>query len=108
MQKYVQDEHGKRLELILDCKTRWNSLLNMLERFYNLRLCISKALIDVESEIYFTDEEWSKINDLKLCLEPVKLGLEVMYRRDLTLITAETTFRFILEKLDKQSTLLRH
>lgn len=78
----------------------------MLERFYNLRLCISKALIDVESEIYFTDEEWYKINDLMLCLEPVQLGLEVMCRRDSTLITAETTFRFILEKLDKQSTLL--
>ncbi|KMQ87683.1 crossover junction endonuclease mus81-like protein [Lasius niger] len=76
LQKYVQKEHGKRLELILDCKTRWNSLLNMLERFYNLRLCISKALIDIGSEIYFTDEEWSKINDLKLCLELVKLGLE--------------------------------
>lgn len=76
LQKYVQKEHGKRLELILDCKTRWNSLLNMLERFYNLRLCISKVLIDIGSEIYFTDEEWSKINDLKLCLELVKLGLE--------------------------------
>lgn len=106
LQKYVQEEHGKRFELILDCKTRWNSLLNMLERFYNLKLCISKALIDIESEIHFTDEEWSKINDLKLCLEPIKLGLEVICRRDSTLIIAETTFRFILEKLDKQRTLL--
>jgi len=106
LQKYVQEEYGKKLELILDCKTRWNSLLNMLERFYNLRLCISKALIDIKSEIYFTDEEWSKINDLKLCLEPVKLGVEVICRRDSTLITTETTLRFILEKLDKQSTLL--
>lgn len=106
LQKYGQEEYGKKLELILDCKTRWNSLLNMLERFYNLRLCISKALIDIKSEIYFADEEWSKINDLKLCLEPVKLGVEVICRRDSTLSTTETTLRFILEKLDKQSTLL--
>lgn len=104
LQKYVQEQHGKRLELIIDCKTRWNSLLNMLERFYNVRLCISKALIDLESEIRFTEEEWSTINDLKISLEPIKLGVEVLCRRDATLITAETTLRFILEKLDKQST----
>lgn len=106
LQKYIEEEHGKRLELILDCKTRWSSLFNMLERIYNLRLCVSKALIDIKSEIHFSDEEWSKIYDLKMCLEPVKLGLEVICRRESTLITAETTFRFILEKLDKQSTVL--
>jgi hypothetical protein len=30
-QKYVKSEHGKELSLLLDCKTRWNSLLTMLE-----------------------------------------------------------------------------
>lgn len=103
LQKYIQEEHGKKLELILDCKTRWNSLINMLERFYSVRLCISKALIDLRSEIQFTETEWFAINDLKNSLEPVKLGVEILCRRDATLITAETTLRFILEKLNNQS-----
>lgn len=106
LQKYVKEEHGKNLDLILDCMTRWNSLFDMLERFFALRLSISKALIDIESDIQFTDEEWSKINDLNTCLKPLKLSLEVLCRRDSSLITAETTFKFMLEKLDAQSTVL--
>lgn len=104
LQKYIQEEHDKRLELIIDCKTRWNSLVNMLERFYIVRLCISKALIDLRSEIRFTETEWFAINDLKNSWQPLKLGVEVLCRRDATLITAETTVRFILEKLNNQST----
>lgn len=106
LQKYVQEEFGKTLELILDCKTRWSSLLNMIYRFYKLRLCVSKALIDAKSDIYFTDEEWSKMKDLISCLEPVKLGVEVLCRRDSTLISAETTLRFIVEKLKQQTSVL--
>jgi len=106
LQKYVQQELGKNLSLILDCRTRWNSLLNMLERFYSLRMCISKALIDVASEIQISEEEWNNINNLNLSLQPLKLGVEVLCRRDSTLVTADTTFRFILEKLDKQQGLL--
>lgn len=106
LQKYVQQELGKGLSLILDCKTRWNSLLNMLERFYSLKMCISKVLIDIASEIQFTEEEWNNINNLNLSLQPLKLGVEVLCRRDSTLVTADTTFRFILEKLDKQQGVL--
>lgn len=102
LQKYVQQELGKGLSLILDCRTRWNSLSDMLERFYSLKVCISKALIDIASEIQFTEEEWNNINNLNLSLQPLKLSVEVLCRRDSTLVTADTTFRFILEKLDKQ------
>lgn len=61
-------------------------------------------MIDLRSEIRFTETEWFAINDLKNSFEPVKLGVEVLRRRDATLITAEITLRFILEKLDNQST----
>lgn len=78
----------------------------MLERFYIVRLCISKALIDLRSQIRFIETEWFAINDLKNSLEPVKLGVEVLCRRNATLITVETTIQFILKKLDNQSTSL--
>ena len=47
LQKYVKEEKGSELSLILDCKIRWNSLLSMLERFLALKTCIQKALIDL-------------------------------------------------------------
>lgn len=106
LQKYVLHEHGKQLNLILDCQTRWNSLFDMLERFYCLKLCIGKALIDISSEIRFSLEEWSEINNLILGLEPLKIGLEALCRRESNLFTAETTFRFMLDKLDQQSSVL--
>lgn len=106
LQKYVKEETGKELSLILDCRTRWNSLLDMLDRFYSLKVCIEKALIDIASNIKFTDEEWYKIKELIDSLQPFKLGVEVLCRRESTLITVDTTFRFILEKLKNQDTAL--
>lgn len=108
LQKYVKEQEGpkKELALILDCRTRWNSLLNMLERFYNLKNCIDKALIDIESEIKFSDNEWFIIKDLIANLQPFKLGVEALCRRESTLITADTTVQFILDKLQQQNTVL--
>lgn len=56
LQKYVQADFRIELKLILDTKTRWNSLLDMIQRFYLLRNCILKALIDLKEKI--TLEEW--------------------------------------------------
>ncbi|CAH0560586.1 unnamed protein product [Brassicogethes aeneus] len=106
LQKYVKEETGKELSLILDCRTRWNSLLAMIERFYKLKVCIDKALIDIGSETKFTDLEWSSIKDLVDSLQPFKLAVEVLCRRDSTLLIAETTQKFILEKLRTQDTFL--
>ncbi|KAF2890274.1 hypothetical protein ILUMI_15899 [Ignelater luminosus] len=46
------------------------------------------------------------INDLIVSLQPFKLGNEALCRREPTLITADTTFQFILDKLQKQDTVL--
>lgn len=104
LQKYILEEKGKPLELILDCKTRWNSLVDMLDRFHSVKNCIRKTLIDLKSTINFTEEEWKTIEMLKRCLDPVKLGVEVLCRPDATLITAETTLKFILTKLLAEET----
>lgn len=106
LQKYVKEEKGKELSLILDCRTRWNSLLSMLERFYDLKVCIDKALIDVGSEIKFSGDEWSIINELIVSLQPLKLAVEALCRRESTLITADTTLKFVLDKLYSQGTTL--
>ena len=49
LQSYVKASNpsSQSLTLILDVKTRWNSLLDMLRRFVRLRAEIEKALIDI-------------------------------------------------------------
>lgn len=69
LQKYIVEEKGKRLELIMDCKTRWNSLVDMLDRFYSVRASISKSLINLKSSIQFTEFEWETIDKLRRSLK---------------------------------------
>ncbi|XP_050507488.1 uncharacterized protein LOC126885105 [Diabrotica virgifera virgifera] len=104
LQKYVKEEIGKELCLVLDCRTRWNSLLAMVERFYKLKQYIEKSLIDIKSSIKFTDHEWSSIKGLIDSLQPCKLAVEALSRRESTVLTADTTLKFILEQLNKQGT----
>ncbi|GBM22703.1 hypothetical protein AVEN_81464-1 [Araneus ventricosus] len=107
LQKYVKEDTGKELSLILDYRTNWNSLPATIERFQKLKVYIDKALIDKESDTKFSDLQCSKIKDVIESLQPFKLAVDALSRRDSTLLTAETTRKFILEKLLTQDTMLR-
>ncbi|GBM85496.1 hypothetical protein AVEN_167646-1 [Araneus ventricosus] len=106
LQKCVKEDTGKEFSLILDCRTRWNNLLAMIERFHKLKVCIDKALIDIGSDTTFSDLEWLNIKDMIESLQPFKVAVEALCRRDSTLLTAETILKFILEKLVTQDTML--
>lgn len=99
LQKYVVEEFGADFPLTLDCKTRWSSLLSMVERFYKLKSCVLKALIDIKSKITFSDEEMETIKTLIEILLPVKLAVEALCREDATLLTANTTLEFLLANI---------
>ena len=79
--KYVREEFGKELSVLLDSKTRWSSLFTMLDRFYAIRNPTRKALIDVKSNIVFTEEDFVQIHDVVYSLEAVKLTVESLCRR---------------------------
>lgn len=99
LQKYVVEEFKEELPLILDCKTRWSSLFQMVERFYKLRNCVLKALIDVKSKVTFADEEMETVRTLMEILHPVKLAVEALCKADATLLTANTTLEFMLANI---------
>ncbi|GBL79933.1 hypothetical protein AVEN_28975-1 [Araneus ventricosus] len=46
LEKYVKEDTGEEISLILDCSIRWNSLLATIERFHKLKVCIDKAVED--------------------------------------------------------------
>ena len=101
LQKYVKERYPNGLNLLLDCKTRWSSLLNMLERIVQIKIPIQKALLDLDENIYVSDQEFSMISSVVEALSPIKIALEALCRRDTNLITAEATVKFLLEDLHK-------
>ena len=80
LQKYVIDEFKEELSLILDCKTRWNSLVDMLARFLKLKNPIQKALIDVKTSVQLSDADFNNIEEIVMALEPIKLAVEALCR----------------------------
>jgi hypothetical protein len=72
----------------------------MLERFDIVKNCILKSLIDLGSiSILFDQEELNMIHNLVTLLEPVKLAVEELCRRDATLLSADTTISFMINNV---------
>lgn len=103
LQKYVREKHTKDLQLILDCKTRWNSLVEMLSRFLLLKDCIMKTLIDLAIPNTLNDSDFERLIDIVDSLEPVKLTVLALCRHDANLYTADIAFNFMFEELKRMS-----
>lgn len=103
LQKYVTNEIGHELNVILDCKTRWNSLFDMLKRFLKLKNCILKAMIDVKSSIQLSDSDIRVTEEIVAALEPVKIAVEALCQRDVNLVSADAALKFAVATIEKQS-----
>lgn len=101
LQNYVKVEFGTEYCLILDSKTRWNSLITMLERFQKLKSCIKKSVIDLNLDINFTDADFETVSLTISTLLPVKLAVESLCREDANLLSADTTFKFMFDRLSE-------
>lgn len=102
LQKYVKEDHGKEITLLLDCPTRWNSLLSMLSRFSLLRTSIQKAMIDMKTPQMVTDADFMLVDEIIAALEPVALMVQMPSRQDVNLLSAEAALQFCLVTLRKQ------
>jgi len=103
LQKYVIMELGHELHLALDCKTRWSSLWKMLDVFYRLRNPIQKACIDDKSSVILADADFESICEIIAALEPVKLSVKALSRRETSLVSADAAMHFCIVELEKQS-----
>lgn len=104
LQNYVKEKHGKELNLILDCKTRWNSLAQMLQRFIFLKDCVKKAMIDSSMPMNLSDHNLETLERVSNCLEPIRLTVLALCRCDANLYTADASFKFMFEELSKIDT----
>jgi len=64
------------------------ALFEMIDTFRLLKRCIIKALLDLSTAIDISETEFALLDDLKCVLEPVKLAVEALCRRDAILLTA--------------------
>lgn len=108
LQKYVRCDFGKEIALLKDCKTRWSSLLAMLERFYLLRNCIQKSLIDCKLNIStdVSQNEIQAIAEIVDALTPIKATVEALCSQDANLLSADIAINFTLKKLQEADNII--
>lgn len=104
LQPFILQTLGKEKKLQLDCKTRWNSLLSMLERFYELRKEIKMALVQLDIQFELTEEDMMIIKELCDALAPIKVAVEALSSEDADILLAEKVIAFTLKKLCEQGT----
>ena len=116
---------GKEKASHMDVKTRWNSLLKMLQRyinilllfhisslfltfimsgfrFYELRKEIKIAMVQLEREFEFSDDELEKIKELCEALTPIEMTVKLLCKEDADLLLAEKVTEFTSKKLRDQ------
>lgn len=103
LQHYVNSECGKQLCLILDCKTRWNSLAAMLDRFLTLICPIRKAANDINVDLELSDNDITLLNNVNSSLKPVELVVNTLCNRDCNILIAHTAVKFAVHELRQQS-----
>ena len=90
--------------LFLVCKTRWNSLIKLLRRFYEVRKEVKLAMIHLEREFDVSDKELKKIKELCDALAPIEMIVKDLCKESAYLLLAEKVTEFAAKKLRGQET----
>ncbi len=102
---HMQTNFLKEKKLIHDSKTRWNSLNNMLTRFYELREAIKEELpILIKRKksqiiITFSDEEFQLTFEIIKMLTPLEECVRSICRKDCSLYEAHLSVEVALDEL---------
>ena len=99
LQKNIQAQLNTELKLILDSKTRWNILLEMIIIFVRVEKRIRWALVEIGTSTTITNAEIKILDDLIDVLELVKHAVDGLCRRNATLLTAERIHDFVFKIL---------
>lgn len=108
LQRYVLElvPTNSELQLLLDSKTRWNSLIPMIERFIKLIGLIEQALRDLNME-YLWDSSYTCVaKNIVEALKPVLIAVEALSRHDTNLLSSEGILKFPFTTLQNNNTLL--
>jgi hypothetical protein len=103
LQQYVMQTFKTERCLILDCKTRWNSLCDMLERFVELNKCVQMACIELGLEFKFSTSQIDVLTELVNSLKQIKSGVNFLCRENCNLLIADGVFSKMFKRLGRQN-----
>lgn len=102
--KHVMEDHGKELGLIADCKTRWNSTHDMIERIMFIRGSVAKALVDLNLHgLLFTDLETESLRVVSTELTVIKDTLKFLCARSNNFLTMDAALTEMLNAINVDS-----
>ena len=92
--------------LILDCRTRWNSLADMLERYIKLHATVARVLeeYDYPTRLQLTSSELDIIKHVSGALQLVKVAASYLSDRKVNLMTADTIISETISALNSKNT----
>ena len=99
LQKHIQAQLNTELKLILDPKTRWNSLLEMIKIFVRAKKCIRMAIVEIGTSTTITNAEIKTLHDRIDVLESVKHAVDGLCGRNATFLIAERINDFVFKTL---------
>ena len=99
LQPYILENLGREKMLLLDCKTRWNSLLVMLERFYELKKEIKMVMVQLDVPFDLSKKEVKEKNEMCEALAPFKAAVDALSSKDADMLLSEKIIAFVLKKL---------
>lgn len=80
---YVKEEENKALQMLLDCKTRWNSVETMLACFLRIYEPCKLALTEMNLRDHILDDqEVALLTSLLNAMQPIKLSVKQLSRGD--------------------------
>lgn len=101
LHKHGKEDRGVELGLLADCKTRWSSTHDMLERIMKIQGSVAKALIDVKlPSLTFTDVEIASLEVVSLELRVVRDTLKFLCSRDNNLLTMDSALTCMLNNMN--------
>ena len=105
LQKAVKTKWNKELTLVRDCKTRWSSMVAMLERYLKLEDVVNSILNDFNlASLKLNRKESDLIKDAVSCLAPFQLATTFLCKQDQDLAAAEKIIRFVEDQLKEIDT----
>ena len=86
----------------MDRRTRWSSLLDMLQRFLLLKVALPKAIEELNRTV-FTANDFEIIQTIISTLSPLKITVLALCRPDMDLAKADIAMKMMMNEIKKES-----
>lgn len=99
LQAQIFKDIGKKLQLKLDVRTRWNSLLTMLKTFIRVSNAVERTLTNINRDDLWSEDLVPSIENVLKVLNVTKLAMDAISKDEANLLTSEGAFEFLFDEL---------